>query len=252
MILSQIEQSFDLSQVAEYTVEAGRPDTVTKEKLDTLKRHGVGRISINPQTLDDRVLQNIGRKHTVDDFYKAYDIAKSVGFDTINTDLIAGLSGDTAEGFLKSVEGIIDLSPENITVHTLAMKRSSSYVENGAAVYSAESKTASEMVEKSTLLLQNAGFSPYYLYRQSKCLGNLENVGWSREGHDCLYNIYMMNELHTVLAVGAGAVSRLKAPSGNHIERIFNFKYPYEYINRFEEILKRKDTAGDFYEKFPF
>ena len=252
VILSQIEQSFDLSQVAEYTVEAGRPDTVTKEKLDTLKRHGVGRISINPQTLDDRVLQNIGRKHTVDDFYKAYDIAKSVGFDTINTDLIAGLSGDTAEGFLKSVEGIIDLSPENITVHTLAMKRSSSYVENGAAVYSAESKTASEMVEKSTLLLQNAGFSPYYLYRQSKCLGNLENVGWSREGHDCHYNIYMMNELHTVLAVGAGAVSRLKAPSGNHIERIFNFKYPYEYINRFEEILKRKDTAGDFYEKFPF
>ena len=102
------------------------------------------------------------------------------------------------------------------------------------------------------MLLQNAGFSPYYLYRQSKCLGNLENVGWSREGHDCLYNIYMMNELHTVLAVGAGAVSRLKAPSGNHIERIFNFKYPYEYINRFEEILKRKDTAGDFYEKFPF
>lgn len=251
-LLCAVEQSFDLSQISEYTVESGRPDTVTREKLLTLKAHGVDRISINPQTLDDKVLENIGRKHTVAQFYQAFNLAKQVGFNTVNTDLIAGLSGDTAEGFFKTVDGIISLKPENITVHTLAMKRSSSYVEGGNGVYAAESKMVSEMIEVSSKMLYKADYSPYYLYRQSKCLGNHENVGWSKKGHDCLYNIYMMNELHTVLAAGAGAVSRLKDPAGGHIERIFNFKYPYEYINRFEQILQRKEKAGEFYEKFPF
>lgn len=250
-VLCAVENSFNMSDALEYTVEAGRPDTVTAEKLSCLKSHGVGRISINPQTLSNAVLAEIGRKHTVEQFYEAFALAKKTGFDTVNTDIIAGLSGDTAEGFFKTLEGIIFLDPENITVHTLSMKRSSSYVSNGEGIYSAKGDAVSDMVIGSSKMLEDAGFSPYYLYRQSKCLGNHENVGWSKEGHDCLYNIYMMNEVHSVLAVGAGAVSRLKDPFGNHIERIFNFKYPYEYINRFDEILKRKERIGEFYERYP-
>lgn len=250
-VLCAVENSFDMSDLLEYTVEAGRPDTVTAQKLSCLKSHGVGRISINPQTLSNAVLAEIGRKHTVEQFYEAFALAKKTGFDTVNTDIIAGLSGDTAEGFFKTLEGIISLDPENITVHTLSMKRSSSYVSNGEGIYSAKGDAVSDMVIGSSKMLKGAGYSPYYLYRQSKCLGNHENVGWSKKGRDCLYNIYMMNEIHSVLAVGAGAVSRLKDPHGNHIERIFNFKYPYEYINRFDEILKRKERIGEFYEKYP-
>ena len=251
VIMKSISDNFDLSNLSEYTVEAGRPDTITQEKLKVLKKNGITRISINPQTLDDKILENIGRKHTVKQSIDAFKLARQEGFHNINMDLIAGLPNDTIQGFDNTIDGILDLSPENITVHTLALKKSSRLVTSGSAVYSADSLMISQMLESVSKKLSKIGYSPYYLYRQSKMVGNHENVGWSKPGYDCLYNIYMMNELHTVLAVGAGGVSRLKDPKGSHIERIFNFKYPYEYIERFDEMLGRKDKVGDFYERYP-
>ncbi len=244
-ICAVINECFDLSAIREYTIEAGRADTVTSEKLDAMKKAGVGRISINPQTFNDDVLLAIGRKHTVDDVKRVYALAREKGFDNINMDLIAGLTSDTYESFCNSVDTAISLNPENITLHTLALKRSSTIVTGGVDVESGE--TANKMLEYAQNKFYSAGYKPYYMYRQSRSLGNLENVGWCREGCECLYNVFMMEECHTVLAVGAGAVTKLKEPFGRNIERIFNFKYPYEYISRFETITERKEYIKEFY-----
>ncbi len=250
-IMTAIEQYFDLSQVEEYTVEGGRPDTITVEKLQVLKKHGVGRLSINPQTIHDNILEIIGRRHSSQQVLDAFQMARDAGFININMDLIAGLPGDTVEGFAQSLDTIMTLSPENITVHTLSVKRSSFLTSRGEIATTPNGEAVLAMLELAKNRLTSNNYSPYYLYRQSKMLGNLENVGWSKPGYDCIYNIYMMNELHTVLAVGAGGVSRLKDPKGTQIERIFNFKYPYEYIERFETMLERKKGIDDFYERYP-
>ena len=244
-LLTDIEKSFDLSTVREYTVEVGRPDTVTPEKLRALKLHNVGRISINPQTFNQKTLELIGRNHSVDQSVKAYTLAKAYGFDCINMDLIAGLPEETLDDFIASVDTALSLSPENITVHTLALKRSSTLNASGAGV--ADGNTAKQMLEYASAALSGRNYQPYYMYRQSKCVGNLENVGWCREGHECLYNVFMMEECHTVLAVGAGAVTKLREPDGTNIERIFNYKYPYEYISDFEKITERKNGIKSFY-----
>lgn len=244
-ICGVINECFDLSAIREYTIEAGRADTVTAEKLDAMKAAGVGRISINPQTFNDDVLLAIGRKHTVDDVKRVYALAREKGFDNINMDLIAGLTSDTYESFCNSVDTAIALNPENITLHTLALKRSSTIVTGGVDVESGE--TANKMLEYAQNRFYSAGYKPYYMYRQSRSLGNLENVGWCKDGYECLYNVFMMEECHTVLAVGAGAVTKLKEPFGRNIERIFNFKYPYEYISRFETITERKEYIKEFY-----
>lgn len=249
-VMTAINNNFDMSNVVEYTIEAGRPDTVTKEKLETIKRLGANRISINPQTMSNQSLERIGRKHTVEQTLDAYNIARDVGIDFINMDLIAGLPEETVEDYVKSLDEVIALNPENITVHVLSMKRSSRLVVSGEADYNADSKTVEGMLKYSEEALTSKGYKPYYLYRQSKMLGNHENVGWSKDGYDCLYNIYMMNELHTVISVGAGGVTRLKQPNGTNIERIFNFKFPYEYIDRFDEIIERKRGVTDFYGKY--
>ncbi len=249
-VMTAINNNFDMSNVVEYTIEAGRPDTVTKEKLETIKRLGANRISINPQTMSNQSLERIGRKHTVEQTLFAYNMARDVGIDFINMDLIAGLPEETAEDYVKSLDEVIELNPENITVHVLSMKRSSRLVVSGEADYNADSKTVEEMLKYSEIALSNKGYNPYYLYRQSKMLGNHENVGWCKEGYDCLYNIYMMNELHTVISVGAGGVTRLKQPNGTNIERIFNFKFPYEYIDRFDQIIERKRGVKEFYDKY--
>lgn len=246
-ICNEIKSSFDLSEIREYTIEAGRADTVTPEKLDVIKSAGVGRISINPQTFNDDVLLAIGRKHTVDDVRNVYATARSKGFDNINMDLIAGLTGDSLESFCRSVDEAIALNPENITLHTLALKRSSTLVTGGIDVESGE--TANKMLEYADKQFYSAGYIPYYMYRQTRSLGNLENVGWCKPDYECLYNVFMMEECHTVLAVGAGAVTKLKEPFGRNIERIFNFKYPYEYISRFDEIEKRKENISLFYDR---
>ena len=245
-ITDAVKANFDIKNAREYTVEAGRPDTLDEDKLRVLKNAGVGRISVNPQTFVDSVLKNIGRAHTSDDTVRAFMKAREVGFDNINMDLIAGLPGDNPDTFEMSVNKAIELSAENITVHTLALKRASSLVTEGHI--DSVSRDTVEMLSRSSKNLRSAGYAPYYMYRQSKCVGNNENVGYGKHDKECLYNIYMMEEVHTVLAAGAGAVTKLKDPGSNNVERIFNFKYPYEYINRFDELNERKKRISEFYE----
>ena len=248
-ILTVIEDEFDLSGCIEYTVEAGRPDTITKEKLDTLKKHNVNRISINPQTFNNSVLEEIGRCHTAEETVEKYNLARETGFNVINMDLIAGLPTDTIEGFKYSLEQAIALNPENITVHTLSLKRSSTIVtedEKG----NLDATITSDMVEYAITRLTENGYKPYYMYRQSKSLGNLENVGWCKKDKECYYNVYMMSECQTVLSVGAGSVIKLKEPDGKYIERIFNFKFPFEYVSRFSELIERKDRINTFFKEY--
>lgn len=244
-LLGAIENCFDLSTLREYTVEVGRPDTVTPEKLRILRLHNVGRISINPQTFNQKTLELIGRNHTVEQAIKSYQLAKAYGFDCINMDLIAGLPDESVEDFKASVDTAISLNPENITVHTLALKRSSELNASGAGV--SGGNNAKKMLEYASERLYGSGYAPYYMYRQSKCVGNLENVGWHKNGTECLYNVFMMEECHTVLAVGAGGVTKLCEPGTNNVERIFNYKYPYEYISGFDKITERKNGIKSFY-----
>jgi len=227
----------------EFTVEAGRPDTLTPEKLHVLREYGVHRLCVNPQSLDDAVLAQAGRRHTAAQFYEAYTMAQEAGF-VLNSDLIAGLPGDTPAGFEQSLKKIISLRPENITVHTLALKRSAALGEIcGADGCVIMLRTASE-------LLPAAGYAPYYMYRQSRSLGNFENIGWSLPGRECRYNVDMMEESHTILACGAGGVTKLKAPGSDYLERVFSLKYPYEYLARFDELLERKGRIKAFYEAY--
>lgn len=246
-ITDTISKNFNISPECEYTIEAGRPDSVTKAKLEVIKNCGATRISINPQTFNDKVLEVIGRKHTSKQTAQALEMARAEHFDNINMDLIAGLPEDSFESYKATMEKTLSFSPENITVHTLALKRSSTLVTEGRERGSAEQ--AQKMLSYTFETLTNEGYIPYYMYRQSRCLGNLENVGWAKRGYKCRYNIYMMEETHTVLAVGAGAVTKLRSPKTGEIERIFNYKYPYEYINSFDEILNRKNKIELFYNR---
>lgn len=250
LITDTVARSFDFGNVLEYTIEAGRPDTVTEEKLKVIKSAGVTRISINPQTLNDDVLRAIGRRHTVEQFYGAFSLARKIGFDNINTDLIAGLSGDSVESFKRTVDGIVELSPENVTVHSLSMKRASNLNQSFAAFDGESGKDASFMVDYAREKLCAAGIKPYYMYRQSKTVGNLENVGYSKPGYEGLYNVYIMDETHTILACGASAVTKLKQPGVNNIERVFGFKYPYEYISRFDEMIAKKQRINEFFKEY--
>lgn len=242
-----IERSFDLSTVSEYTVEAGRPDTITEDKLKVLKGLGVSRISINPQTFEEHVLKKIGRCHTGAQTEEAFSLARKLGFDNINMDVIAGLPDDTEEGFDRTLRKVNEMDPEGVTVHTLALKRSSEIVTGGELVRTGS--MVSLMLDDAQRVLSEK-YAPYYMYRQSRCLGNLENVGWCKSGFEGLYNIYMMEECHTIFAAGAGAVTKLKEPRGKYIERIFNYKYPFEYNSRFEELMKRKERIKAFYETY--
>ena len=250
-IMTAVKDSFDLSSLREYTLEAGSPDTVTREKLETIKNLGATRISINPQTMNDEVLKSIGRRHTAKETEKAFLLARECGFDNINTDLIAGLHGDTYESFKETVNWVLALDPESVTVHSLSMKRSSTLNVNGLFPEAQMGAEAALMVNFARETLTSKGIFPYYMYRQSKTVGNLENVGYAKRGKECLYNVYTMDETHTVLACGASAVTKLREPVGPYIERIFNYKYPYEYISRFNELVVRKDGILRFYEKYP-
>lgn len=250
-IMTAVKSLFDLSSLREYTVEAGRPDTVTKEKLDTIKSLGATRISINPQTMNDGVLRAIGRRHTAEETEKAFLLARECGFCNINTDLIAGLHGDTFDSFKETVNRVLALNPESVTVHSLSMKRSSALNVNGLFPEAEMGGEAAKMVNFARETLTGNGIFPYYMYRQSKTVGNLENVGYAKRGKECLYNVFTMDETHTVLACGASAVTKLREPNGPYIERIFNYKYPYEYISRFDELAERKDGVLRFYEKYP-
>ena len=247
-VLSTVNESFDMTGVRELTVEAGRPDTITAEKLAVLKKNGVGRISINPQTMDDEVLAAIGRKHTAEDVKNAFALAKTFGFDSINMDLISGLPGDNMEKFRKTIAEVIAMNPDNITLHTLTVKHGANLAPMAQSVFAA---TADAMNEYAYGEFAKAGYFPYYLYRQKGTVDNLENVGFCKPGKEGIYNIFIMDETHTVLSAGAGGVTKLKAPYDKKIERIFNFKYPYEYIERFELMNERKEQVRNFYEKYP-
>lgn len=243
-VLETVNRCFDRSQCMEFTVEAGRPDTITGEKLEALVRGGVDRISVNTQTLSDEVLRTVSRKHTAEDFFRAYDLAKSFPFTAINVDLIAGLTGDTLASFQDTLTKVIALEPENITVHSLTMKRAADMIGEKEARLGGVSQVG-QMVDFSQRALAEAGYQPYYLYRQKSTVDSLENVGYCRGDTLCLYNIYIMDETHTILSVGGGGVTKIVLP-GNRIERLFNFKYPYEYIDRFPMILERKDALRAF------
>ena len=249
-VLSTVRNNFDMSSVREFTVEAGRPDTIDAEKLTAIKQNRASRISINPQTMNDRVLEVIGRRHTAADTIAAFKLAREIGFDNINMDLIAGLPTDTLDSFKDTINQIVALNPESVTVHSLSMKRASTLNTTGqhSEIYSGFE--ASKMVEFSREVLTQNGILPYYMYRQSKTVGNLENVGFARQGFEGLYNVYIMDETHTILACGASAVTKLKDPSQKNIKRIFNFKYPYEYISGFSELISRKEEIGEFYDKY--
>ena len=246
-VLGAVNSSFDLSACREFTVEAGRPDTITAEKLFALKENKVGRISIKPQSVSDEVLRAIGRKHTAQQFFDAFELARKCGFDNINTDLIAGLPKDTAEGFRRSLDAMLALDAECVTVHTLCMKRAATLTQDGKTLNREEAATAREMVRYAQETLTARDYIPYYLYRQTRMVGNLENVSWSKKGYESLYNVYVMDETHTILACGSGGVTKLRDPDSDFLSRVFNFKYPYEYIGRFDEILKRKSDIKRFY-----
>lgn len=248
-LLRQIEKVFPLSGIAEYTVEAGRPDSISREKLGVLRDFGVSRISINPQALDDAVLRAIGRAHTAQETLEAVALAREMGFDNINMDLIAGLPEQTPRSFTRSLEQVMALNAENITIHTLTVKRSSDLrASMGADAFDSGAYSLAELLAQSQEKLRGAGYLPYYLYRQQGTRQNQENTGFCRPGKEGLYNIYSMEDTHTILAAGAGAVTKLyTAP--DKMRRVFNYKYPYEYISGFGEILKRKRQIIEFYKE---
>lgn len=246
-VLGTVNKSFDMSTCREFTVEAGRPDTIDIAKLFALKENKVDRISINPQTVNDEVLKTIGRKHTAQQFFDAFELARRCGFDNINTDLIAGLPTDTPESFKNSLDSIVRLNAECITVHTLCMKRASRLTTEGVTLDLQQARDAREMLAYTQNILGQNEYIPYYMYRQSRMVGNLENVGWSKRGFESLYNVYVMDETHTILACGSGGVTKLKRNNPDYLERIFNFKYPYEYIDRFDELIQRKSGIMQFY-----
>lgn len=239
-LLEKIRENFDLDKLEEYTLEAGRPDTITAEKLLEIKDKGVDRISINPQTSNEKTLQTIGRCHTNKELYKAFETAKTIGFKGINADLIAGLPGESLSDFEKSLKDIIDLSPENITVHTLAVKRASRLKESNPFYSYEQGRDCEEMLELGAGLLKDRGYLPYYLYRQKQMMSNLENVGYSIPGRESLYNIRIMEEDQTIIALGAGGVSKIYYPAENRLERVPNVSNYEVYIDKIDEMIERK------------
>ena len=237
-LLDTIYASFDLSRCLEFTVEGGRPDTLNAEKLRTIREHGADRMSINPQTMEDHVLKACGRPHKAEDVLRAYKEAVDAGFTAINMDLIAGLPQDSFEGFCRSLDTVISLNPANITVHTLALKKGADLFEKKVALPSQEE--VAKMVEYANAQLSKHGYKPYYLYRQKYMSGSFENVGWSRDGLDCLYNIYMMEEIHTILSLGGGGMNKVNLPNGR-LERFHNPKFPEQYIELIDSVLEQKE-----------
>ena len=237
-LLDAINEHFDLSGCLEFTVEGGRPDTLDAEKLRVIRQGGADRMSINPQTMSDGVLRRIGRSHSTAQTLQAYADAVEAGFDGINMDLIAGLPGDTVDSFIDSVNQVIALSPSNITVHTLALKKAAALYQQRPDLPGGEEVAL--MLTRTEEALRRAGYEPYYLYRQKYMSGSFENVGWCKPGYTGLYNIYMMEELHTILSLGGGGMNKVNLGE-NQLERFHNPKIPQDYIQRIDTILQQKD-----------
>lgn len=244
-LCAALEREFDLSALREYTVEAGRPDTITAEKLRVLRAHGVGRVSVNPQTMSDSVLEAIGRRHTAQDIVDALALVRECGGFEVNMDLIAGLPTDTAGGFSRTLDAVLSLAPENVTVHTLSLKRGSGLTLAGRPLPEAGEVRA--MLDEAMERLAGSGYAPYYLYRQKNMAGGFENVGWTKPGSENLYNICIMEELCSILAMGAGGSTKLVADGGKRIKRFIAPKYPQEYINAAPGFAAGKERIGEFY-----
>lgn len=240
-IFRKLYDNFDLDRLIEFTVEAGRPDTITSEKLEVLKKYGVNRISINPQSMNDNILKKIGRSHSSEMIYRAYEEARKIGFSVINTDLIAGLPDETPEMFERSLDKVIELKPENITVHSLCLKKKAYFKMTDNEL--AKSEYMNRMLSYTQKRMKEEGYVPYYMYRQKNSSGNLENVGYAKPGTMSVYNVNIMEEKQTIIAMGGGGSS--KAVTSNGITRVFNFKDPLEYIRRFDEILLKKDEISE-------
>ncbi len=240
-LLGHIRKSFDLNSLKEFSLEAGRPDTITYEKLRVIKENGVDRISINPQSMKDETLKLIGRSHNSLDIINAFELAKEFDFNTINADIIAGLPGENLEDFNDTLKKVIQLNPNNITVHCLAVKRASKLVDLDKDYHYKQSKIASEMLASSRDILNENGYLPYYLYRQKHMAGAFENTGYSKNGTDCIYNVRIMEEHQTIIALGAGAITKAYYPSEDRLERVPNVTNYEHYISRIDEMLDRKE-----------
>ena len=245
-LLTKVNESFDLSGCAEYCIEAGRPDTIDREKLQILLDHGADRISVNPQSLEAQVLEAIGRHHSPEDIERAMELAVSMGFPHVNMDLIAGLPADTPEGFRRTLDRCMTFGADNITVHTLSLKKGSRILLEGLPIPTAEDVAA--MLDYADPALRARGFQPYYLYRQKYMSGSFENVGWCISGAEGLYNIYIMEELHSILSLGAGGSTKMVDARRNRIERVFHPKFPLEYIQRPEKLAENLETFRRFHE----
>lgn len=236
-LMGAIAENIDLTQCVEYTVEGGRPDTLNNEKLAVIAKMGANRMSINPQSMQNHVLRACGRPHDATAVVRAFEQARQAGFDAINMDLIAGLPEDDYDGFCESLNKVIDLNPDNITVHTLALKKGADLFEKRENL--PKDAEVARMVEYANETLSAHGYKPYYLYRQKYMSGSFENVGWSKAGKDCLYNIYMMEEVHSILSLGGGGMNKVNLPDG-HLERFHNPKFPEQYIEQIEKVLQTK------------
>ena len=245
-LLTAVNKAFDLSGCAEYCIEAGRPDTIDREKLQVLLDHGADRISVNPQSLEPQVLRAIGRQHSPEDIEKAMTLATSMGFPHVNMDLIAGLPADTPEGFRRTLDKCLTFGADNITVHTLSLKKGSRILLEGLPIPTAEA--VAEMLDYADPALRARGFAPYYLYRQKYMSGSFENVGWCISGAEGLYNIYIMEELHSILSLGAGGSTKMVDAQRNRIERVFHPKFPLEYIQRPEKLAENLESFRRFHE----
>ena len=245
-LLTAVNRSFDLSDCAEYCIEAGRPDTIDREKLQVLMDHGADRISVNPQSLEPRVLEAIGRRHSPEDIEKAMELAVSMGFPHVNMDLIAGLPADTPEGFRRTLDRCMTFGADNITVHTLSLKKGSRILLEGLPIPTAEDVAA--MLDYADPTLRAQGFAPYYLYRQKYMSGSFENVGWCISGAEGLYNIYIMEELHSILSLGAGGSTKMVDTVHDRIERVFHPKFPLEYIQRPEKLTENLESFRRFHQ----
>lgn len=240
-LIRAVKNNFDMSAVKEFTVEAGRPDTFSSEMTDMLAENGIGRISINPQTMHQKTLDLIGRRHSVEDIVRAFELARKSGINSINADLIVGLPQETPQMVAETLEKITVLNPEAVTVHTMYLKRAARLKNDFEKYRFAEN--ADEMMNICREKMKLYGAEPYYMYKQKNTLGNLENVGFAKTGHECLYNIYIMEEIHTILAMGAGAST--KTVRGNRIERVFNPKEAGDYVRRIDEVVEKKNIIRE-------
>lgn len=240
-LLQHVRNRFDLSQMKEFCVEAGRPDTITREKLEILKKHGVDRISINPQTMNEKTLRRIGRDHTADQIREAFALAEDVGIPMVNADIIAGLPGEDEQDFRHTLEEVLALHPSNITVHTLAVKRASRLKEMDSHYHYERGRDVGNMVSDARRLLREKGYFPYYMYRQKHMTGNYENVSYARPGTESIYNIRIMDEHQTIIALGAGGISKAYYDPFNRLERVPNVSNYRIYMERIDEMIERKE-----------